>query len=129
MDSRMLPTRFTQTHVGDMFTVRNAGNLIPHSKFFPAENTSTEPAALELGCIVNSIRHVIVCGHSDCKAMNLLYDLGKDKELSSVENRVRHPLRGWLCNHGVDSFSKFQLLERRGFNMPLLFTAETPLKQ
>lgn len=67
MDSRMLPSRFTQTNVGDMFIVRNAGNLIPHSKWFPAENTTTEPAALELGCVVNNIKHVIVCGHSDCK--------------------------------------------------------------
>ncbi len=69
MDSRMLPTRFTQTHVGDMFIVRNAGNLIPHSKWFVAENTNTEPAALELGCIINNIKHVIVCGHSDCKVL------------------------------------------------------------
>jgi carbonic anhydrase len=53
--------------VGDMFIVRNAGNLIPHSTFFATENTSTEPAALELGCIINEIQHVIVCGHSDCK--------------------------------------------------------------
>lgn len=45
-----------------MFIVRNAGNLIPHSKFFATENTSTEPAALELGCIINEIKHVIVCG-------------------------------------------------------------------
>jgi len=48
-------------------TVRNAGNVIPHSQHFLDEATTTEPAALELGCIVNDIRHVIVCGHSDCK--------------------------------------------------------------
>lgn len=41
-----------------------------------------EPAALELGCVVNDIRHVIVCGHSDCKAMNLLYAL-RDEEFAS----------------------------------------------
>ncbi|XP_063234157.1 uncharacterized protein LOC134537538 isoform X4 [Bacillus rossius redtenbacheri] len=67
MDSRMIPTRFTETNVGDMFVVRNAGNLIPHSQHFLDEITTTEPAALELGCIVNDIRHIIVCGHSDCK--------------------------------------------------------------
>ena len=48
-------------------TVRNAGNVIPHSQHFLDEATTTEPAALELGCVVNDIRHVIVCGHSDCK--------------------------------------------------------------
>lgn len=41
-----------------------------------------ESAALELGCVINDIRHVIVCGHSDCKAMNLLYAL-RDEEFAS----------------------------------------------
>lgn len=41
-----------------------------------------EPAALELGCVVNDIRHIIVCGHSDCKAINLLYSL-QDEEFAS----------------------------------------------
>lgn len=65
-----------------LFLVRNAGNLIPHSQHFLDEFTTTEPAALELGCIVNDIRHIIVCGHSDCKAMNLLYQL-QDEEMAS----------------------------------------------
>ena len=63
----MIPTRFTETCVGDMFVVRNAGNIIPHSRFYPDEITTNEPAALELGCVINDIRHIIVCGHSDCK--------------------------------------------------------------
>lgn len=103
MDSRMIPTRFTETHVGDMFVgktiqsiqseptlihdpplaVRNAGNLIPNSHHFQDEYFSCEPAALELGCVVNDIRHVVVCGHSDCKAMNLLYQL-RDPEFASL---------------------------------------------
>jgi len=44
MDSRMIPTRFTDTHVGDMFVIRNAGNLVPHSGFFTDEPNSCEPA-------------------------------------------------------------------------------------
>ena len=47
--------------------VRNAGNLVPHAKLYDTETVSTEPAALELGCVVNGIKNVIVCGHSDCK--------------------------------------------------------------
>lgn len=50
--------------------VRNAGNVIPHSQHFLDEYTTNEPAALELGCIVNDIRHIIVCGHSDCKVIH-----------------------------------------------------------
>lgn len=62
--------------------VRNAGNLIPHSQHFLDELTTNEPAALELGCVVNDIRHIIVCGHSDCKAINLLYKL-RDSDYAS----------------------------------------------
>jgi len=54
------------------YLVRNAGNLIPHSQHFLDEYTTCEPAALELGCVHNDIRHVIVCGHSDCKVMLFL---------------------------------------------------------
>lgn len=97
----MIPTRFTEMNVGDMFVgklynfqysfglmrtcfkVRNAGNVIPHSQHFLDELTTNEPAALELGCIVNDIRHIIVCGHSDCKAINLLYKL-QDSEFASL---------------------------------------------
>ncbi|GJQ82471.1 putative reversible hydration of carbon dioxide [Trypoxylus dichotomus] len=128
MDSRMIPTRFTQTNVGDMFVVRNAGNLIPHSQHFADELTTNEPAALELGCVVNDIKHIIVCGHSDCKAMNLLYKL-QDAEFASLTNRRISPLRAWLCTHALSSLEKFQQLQLTDFSKPILFQAETPLRK
>lgn len=73
--------------------VRNAGNIVPHSQHFVDELTMCEPAALELGCVVNDIRHIIVCGHSDCKAMNLLYAL-RDEEFAS---QVRKLYFGSVC--------------------------------
>ncbi|BES97103.1 carbonic anhydrase [Nesidiocoris tenuis] len=128
MDSRMIPSRFTQTNVGDMFIVRNAGNIIPHSHHFMGEVTMNEPAALELGCVVNDIRHIIICGHSDCKAMNLLYKL-KDSTFSSKTNRQLSPLRAWLCNHAHTSLEKYHQLELCGTNRPLMFSSELPLKK
>ncbi|CAD7092975.1 unnamed protein product [Hermetia illucens] len=128
MDSRMIPTRFTETHVGDMFVVRNAGNVIPHSHHFVDEFFSCEPAALELGCIVNDIRHIIVCGHSDCKAMNLLYKL-KDPEFASLDNRRLSPLRSWLCTHAQSSLDRFQKWVAGGMKDPLIFSSETPLRK
>jgi len=49
------------------FIVRNAGNLVPHSRLYGIDSTTTEPAALELGVVVNNVKHIVVCGHSDCK--------------------------------------------------------------
>lgn len=140
------------------FAVRNAGNIVPHSQHFVDELTMCEPAALELGCVVNDIRHVIVCGHSDCKAMNLLYQLRDEEFASQVKNHQKtkfifkflqvlfkikttlfifflqinrriSPLRAWLCAHGNSSLTKFQQLEITGFNEPILFQAETPLRK
>lgn len=104
------------THVGDMFVIRNAGNLVPHSQFFQDEHYSCEPAGLELGCVVNDIRHIIVCGHSDCKAMNLLHQL-RDPEFASRENRIISPLRSWLCTHASTSLEKFEHLMQNGKNL------------
>ncbi|KAK9503792.1 hypothetical protein O3M35_010275 [Rhynocoris fuscipes] len=128
MDSRMIPTRFTETNVGDMFVVRNPGNVIPHSQHFLDEYTTNEPAALELGCVINDIRHIIVCGHSDCKAMNLLYKL-RDDDYSSKDNRRISPLRSWLCTHAFSSLEKYQQLEISGYHNPLIFQSETPLRK
>ncbi|KAJ8972598.1 hypothetical protein NQ317_002325 [Molorchus minor] len=82
--------------------VRNAGNIIPHSQHFLDEFTTNEPAALELVMSKNDIRHIIVCGHSDCKAINLLYQL-QDSEFASQDNRRISPLRAWLCTHALSS--------------------------
>ncbi|MCL4149277.1 UNVERIFIED_CONTAM: hypothetical protein GTU68_065808 [Idotea baltica] len=120
MDSRMIPTRFTQTNVGDMFIVRNAGNLVPHSTLCGHEEITTEPAALELGCVINGIKHVIVCGHSDCKAMNMLHLL-KNSDHSSHEMSKLSPLKAWLIRHGHTSIAKFAQLEASNFQSPLVF--------
>lgn len=91
------------------FSVRNPGNVVPHSQHFMDEFTMCESAALELGCVVNDIRHIIVCGHSDCKAMNLLYAL-RDEEFAS---QVRFP-----C---AIAFPKIRLRDKCGFFLSFFF--------
>lgn len=109
--------------------VRNAGNLVPHAQHFQDEYYSCEPAALELGCVVNNIRHIIVCGHSDCKAMNLLYTL-RNKEESTVDKRRISPLRAWLCAHAThSSLDRFLKWQEAGMKEPLIFSSETPLRK
>ena len=39
VDSRMLPSRFTMTEVGDMFIIRNAGNMVPHRLVCPLSSS------------------------------------------------------------------------------------------
>lgn len=68
---------------------------------------------------------VIVCLF---QAMNLLYLL-QNEEVSSLENRRRSPLRAWLATHGHHSLAKFSQFMTAGPHQPLVFQAETPLRQ
>ena len=67
MDSRVFPSSIASIEPGDSFIVRNAGNMVPHSKLVYEGWTPAEAAALELACVRNQVKSVFVCGHSDCK--------------------------------------------------------------
>ena len=67
-DSRIDPSLLTQTEPGELFIIRNAGNLIP--TYGAAIGGST--ATLEYGVSVLKVKDVIVCGHTDCGAMKAL---------------------------------------------------------
>ena len=60
--------------------------------------------------------------------MNLLYML-QNEDASSLENRRRSPLRAWLATHGHHSLAKFTQFMTAGPHQPLVFQAETPLRQ
>ncbi|KAF1748068.1 hypothetical protein GCK72_024535 [Caenorhabditis remanei] len=113
MDSRMLPTRFTQSRVGDMFVVRNAGNMIPEAPTYGTSSevsVTTEPAALELAVKRGGIRHVVVCGHSDCKAINTLYRLHQcPKEFDPSS-----PMDNWVRRSGYSSIKRLNERIHRG---------------
>jgi carbonic anhydrase len=67
-DSRVNPNLITQTEPGDLFLIRNAGNIVP-----PYTGSSGgEAATLEYSVDVLGIRHIIICGHSQCGAMKAL---------------------------------------------------------
>jgi carbonic anhydrase len=126
MDSRMLPARFTQSQVGDMFVVRNSGNMIPHAKNYGISgyevSVTTEPAALELAVKRGKINHVIVCGHSDCKAINTLFNLHQCQTKFDPESPMDH----WLRRHGYMSIQKLEQRLRAGSSIKLKFESENP---
>uniref|UniRef100_A0A7E4W457 Carbonic anhydrase n=1 Tax=Panagrellus redivivus TaxID=6233 RepID=A0A7E4W457_PANRE len=106
MDSRLLPTRFLQSHVGEVFVVRNAGNMIPKSNNYGAVGTdicvSTEPAAMELAVKRGGIKHIVICGHSDCKAVNTLHNIN----LCPKEFDPTSPMDHWVRANGYPSVQK-----------------------
>jgi carbonic anhydrase len=69
-DSRLSPGLLMQTEPGDLFVLRNAGNIIPAY----AEGPGGEAATIEFALSVLDVRHIVVCGHSHCGAMTALLE-------------------------------------------------------
>jgi carbonic anhydrase len=71
-DSRVVPNLFASTNPGDLFVVRNIGNLMPPSSALLHD--ASGPAALEFSLSTLKVSNIIVCGHSECGAMEALVD-------------------------------------------------------
>ena len=69
-DSRVVPELLASTDPGDLFVMRNVGNMIPPAT---VEGASTgdlsEASAIEYAVLVLKVPTIIVCGHSECGAM------------------------------------------------------------
>jgi len=64
-DSRIDPAMITQTMPGDLFVCRNAGNVVPpHS-----QNIEGTAASIEFATAVLGVKHIVICGHTDCGAI------------------------------------------------------------
>jgi carbonic anhydrase len=83
-DSRIVPNLVTQTKPGELFILRNAGNLVPPWGVYGAEAATIEYAVEALG-----IKDIIVCGHTHCGAMSAVLHPDKVKALPAVEQWLR----------------------------------------
>ncbi|MDP0400092.1 bifunctional SulP family inorganic anion transporter/carbonic anhydrase [Tsukamurella strandjordii] len=82
-DSRVVPNVITASGPGDLFTVRNVGNLVPAG----GVDGSFE-AALTFAVDNLQVRQVIVCGHSACGAMGVAMD--RPAVPPSIEEWIGH---------------------------------------
>lgn len=83
-DSRLVPNVITASGPGDLFTVRNVGNLVPAE---PHTDPSVE-AALEFAIDQLGVGSIVVCGHSSCGAMTGL--LADDEPAGAVGAWLRN---------------------------------------
>ncbi len=84
-DSRIDPNLITHTDPGDLFVLRNAGNIIP------AFNASTggESATIEFAVDGLKVTDIVVCGHSHCGAMKGLLHPEYVAEMPAVAGWLR----------------------------------------
>jgi len=85
-DSRVHPNLITQTDPGDLFLIRNAGNIIPPH----GSPVGGEAATVEYSLEVLGIRHIIVCGHSQCGAMKAMLEDPHLNDLPAAKAWFQH---------------------------------------
>jgi carbonic anhydrase len=85
-DSRIDPNLVTQTEPGDLFIIRNAGNIVPpHTRIAGGVTASIEFAVTALG-----VKHIVVCGHADCGAMKGALNPDALTDLPHVRDWLEH---------------------------------------
>jgi carbonic anhydrase len=86
-DSRVVPSLITKTNPGELFIVRNVGNIIP--PYRQTEEYVATTSAVEYAVQVLGVDTIVVCGHSNCGACAALH--------ASPENLEHIPhVRKWL---------------------------------
>ena len=85
-DSRVDPTLITSSEPGELFVVRNAGNMLPA---FGAV-CGGEEASIEFAVLALRVADIVVCGHSDCGAMKGLLNPDSVAALPSVARWLEH---------------------------------------
>ncbi len=84
-DSRINPNLITTSEPGELFIVRNVGNMVPPVGVdqMPAEGAAVEFALGALG-----VREIIVCGHTKCGALKGAFQGIDAKKFPSVAKWV-----------------------------------------
>jgi carbonic anhydrase len=85
-DSRIDPTLITNAKPGQLFIVRNAGNVIP---CYGTANNG-ELAAVEFAVAVLGVKDIIVCGHTHCGAMKAVVHPETVASLPSLKDWLHH---------------------------------------
>ncbi|TWI57490.1 carbonic anhydrase [Pseudomonas duriflava] len=85
-DSRIVPELITQSSPGDLFVTRNVGNVVPpYGQMNGGVSTAIEYAVSALG-----VKHIIICGHSDCGAMKAVLNPDSLEKMPTVKAWLRH---------------------------------------
>jgi len=85
-DSRINPNLLTQTAPGEIFILRNAGNIVPSW----GAPVGGEAATIEYAIAALGVEHIVVCGHSGCGAMQAVLDPESTKNMPAVRQWLAH---------------------------------------
>lgn len=85
-DSRLVPELVTQREPGDLFVIRNAGNIVP--SYGPEPGGVS--ASVEYAVAALRVNDIVICGHSDCGAMTAVATCKCLDHMPAVSNWLRY---------------------------------------
>jgi len=85
-DSRVCPEVLFGYKPGEVFVMRNAGNIVPACGL---SATGGEAATIEYAVAVLKVKHIVVCGHTGCGAMSALLNPQSVQALPGVAAWLR----------------------------------------
>ena len=84
-DSRLVPSWMTWTGAGELFVIRNAGNIVP--PFDPRPEGAT--ATIEYAVAVLEVPTIVVCGHTFCGAMKAALEPAGLETVPNIRNWIK----------------------------------------
>jgi carbonic anhydrase len=88
-DSRIVPNLLLQSDPGELFICRNAGNIVPAH----GDHAGGVSATIEYAVQVLGVKHIIICGHSNCGAMKAVLHPESVAELPAVTHWIAYAER------------------------------------
>lgn len=85
-DSRVVPNMLTDSDPGDIFTIRNAGNIVPPY----GDMMGGVAASIEYAVMVLHVKHIIICGHTRCGAMDAVMHPESVASMPIVKTWLNH---------------------------------------
>jgi carbonic anhydrase len=126
-DSRIETAMITQTDPGELFICRNAGNIIPPHN---AKHTGGMTASIEFAVAVLKVPHIVICGHTECGAMQgamnpaLVDNLPHVKEWLGFTREAVEEVKA--AGEGLDDKARMRLLLERNVILQLEHTKSHP---
>lgn len=106
-DSRLVPELITQREPGELFVIRNAGNIVPSFGPEPGGvSASVEYAVAALG-----VEDIVICGHSDCGAMTAIATCQCLDHMPTVANWLHYADAAKAVNQANEHASEHQRID------------------